>query len=251
MRVTSHIFWDSKQGSQPHEYEDAFWPLRPLADVSADIFNCAIADGATESSYARIWAKQLAHAAGMRHPSDEAALRERVKPLQKQWAGYVAQRIQKHALPWFVEEKANSGAFAALLSLEVSAAQTWRAMAVGDCCVVHVRLDQIQQAFPLTCAADFTQRPYLLSSQPARNSLLHAHVRTAQGEWQAGDVFLLMTDALSQWCLAEAEAGGRPWEALLQFAPHDSIGFEAWLATLRAARAIRNDDVTLLRVCVD
>ena len=66
MRVTTDVFWACKHGSQPHEYEDAFWPLHHLADVNRDTFCCAVADGATESSYARIWAKQLARAARMR-----------------------------------------------------------------------------------------------------------------------------------------------------------------------------------------
>jgi len=250
MRVTTDVFWAGKHGSQPHEYEDAYWPLHRLVEVTTDVFGCAIADGATESSYSRLWAKQLSRAAGLRLPSDEAALRELLRPLQKQWAGYVAQRIQKHALPWYVEEKASSGAFAALLSLQLDNTNNWRAVAVGDCCVAHLRKARLCQSFPLTRAAEFTQRPYLLSSLPARNGLLHANLHVADGNWQAGDVFLLMTDALAHWSLAEAEAGAEPWQTLICLDPDDAAGFETWLAPLRSARAIRNDDVTLLRVCV-
>ena len=261
MRVTTHLRWACKAGSQAHEYEDAFWPMLPVdRTIAGDslpgrldtpgTFVCALTDGATESSYARIWAKLLARATELQRPFDEAAARSMLPALQRQWSKFVAQRVQQQALPWYVEEKASSGAFAAWLGLELYAGQTWRAIAVGDCCLVHRRGPHLIGAFPLTRAEDFTSRPYLLSSQPARNGLLGQHLRVTAGAWCAGDEFWLMTDALAQWFWMTTEREGAPWPQLLRALAGDALHFEAWLAPLRASRAMRNDDVTLLRVCV-
>jgi hypothetical protein len=65
-------------------------------------------------------------------------------------------------------------------------------------------------------------------------------------DWRAGDVLLLMTDALAHWFLTEAEAGRRPWETLAARTDED---FAPWLDGLRQARQLRNDDVTLVSIC--
>jgi hypothetical protein len=56
-----------------------------------------------------------------------------------------------------------------------------------------------------------------------------------------------MTDALAQWFLAEAELGRRPWSALAR-AVATPEGFAAFVDCLRGGGALRNDDVTLVRV---
>ena len=59
-----------------------------------------------------------------------------------------------------------------------------------------------------------------------------------------------MTDALAQWFLQQAETAQRPWELLdaLRDAADGGATFSAWIAALRDARQIRNDDVTLMAV---
>ncbi|HXG08313.1 MAG TPA: hypothetical protein VNK04_00840, partial [Gemmataceae bacterium] len=63
MNIHAEPFWVPKQGHHEEEYEDAVWPPEPRDYPAADV-HLAIADGATESSYARDWARLLVQAVG-------------------------------------------------------------------------------------------------------------------------------------------------------------------------------------------
>jgi hypothetical protein len=76
------------------------------------------------------------------------------------------------------------------------------------------------------------------------------------GDCLSGDRLWLMTDALAQWFLQQAESGGKPWLALdlLVHPAGDEISsqqaFAAWIEGLRASRQLRNDDVALIAISV-
>ena len=270
MRVQAQAHWEPKAGSQTSEYEDAFWLLNAAnnADVNADVFVdefcCAIADGATESSYSRIWAKQWVQAVCHKRLFNAEAMLTQLPQLQRQWARYVQQRLQRRsaALPWYVTEKAQQGAHAALLSFNLQAGVgnggagwgTWQALAVGDCCLAQVRSGIAIALFPYVAASEFNTRPYLLASQPTNTDAkqLSAHIRTLMGEWHSGDHFYLMTDALAHWFYRSIEQGEMPWCAFddLDSSASDFLSFREWIQVLRADGAIRNDDVTVMRIAV-
>jgi hypothetical protein len=258
MRVQAQAQWEPKFGSQASEYEDAFCPTNAVDDERVGEFTCAIADGATESSYSRIWAKQLAQAACHNRWLDAETLLAQLPHLQKQWASYVRQRLRNRSArpPWYVAEKAQQGAHAALLCLHFckggAAWASWRALAVGDCCLVQVRDETIVSLFPFTGAIEFNSRPFLLASQPVNHTQLAQHIHTCSGEWRSGDQFLLMTDALAHWFYRALENNEQPWRAFddLQGHKDDVLSFQDWMQVLRAEGTIRNDDVTLLRVIV-
>src|SRR5439155_1590574 len=123
-------FWLPKDGSTEGEYEDAFFP-RHSSSFTGERLRFAIADGATEASFSKLWARMLVRAFGRRvinFPLTTAAL----APLRELWAA----SVHKKTLPWYAEEKAASGAFSALVGLELKEdpasdepGQTWRAMA--------------------------------------------------------------------------------------------------------------------------
>jgi hypothetical protein len=70
-----------------------------------------------------------------------------------------------------------------------------------------------------------------------------------EGAWDPGDAFYLMTDALACWFMREVEEGRMPWGVLRDLDTSGEIKpFREWVGDLRMDRAIRNDDVTLLRV---
>src|SRR3989441_8753980 len=47
-----------------------------------------------------------------------------------------SRRLAGRPLPWFASEKAEQGAFAAFLGVEIDAHKNrWTALAVGDCCL--------------------------------------------------------------------------------------------------------------------
>ncbi len=248
LAIRADLLWLPKAGNTAEEYEDA-WATSPADDSSSDHFACAVTDGATETSFAGLWARLLAevYCAGGATP---AALFATLPVAQATWREAVA----AIPLPWYAEEKARQGAFAALIGLSLVAdpdadGGQWTALAAGDSCLMQLRGDVLLTAFPIASATEFNNRPTLLSSEPARNVGLADTLGYVGGEWLPGDRFYLLTDAAACWFLTSYEAGEQPWTILDTLAePADAPDFPGWVAGLRASRAIRNDDVTLLCV---
>jgi hypothetical protein len=239
--LTCRGFWDAKVGNSPEEYEDACWPEDGGRGAGAGLF--AVADGATESSYSRDWARLLAvaYCAGATGPG---RLVRRLPALQAEWTGAHAQS----GLPWYAAEKVAMGSFAALLGVRVTATPggaSLHALAAGDCTLALVREGDLRLAWPVERAADFGSNPALLSSigdAEGQRPLL----QTRDVALLAGDVVYLMTDGIGSWFLAEAEAGRSPWAELGRFGAADQDGFATWARGLRSSGAMHNDDVTVL-----
>ena len=231
-----------KAGNALEEYEDA-WSERPGAGV--DRLRIAIADGATESSFSQLWAALLVEC----YARDDATGPEffdRLEPARRLWR----QRVANRPLAWYAAEKARHGAFAAFLGLELdAAASTWRAVAVGDCCLFQ--LDgarpemRLVHALPLTHSSQFGSNPYLVGSDPHGNTDLGAHVRSSHGGLRDEDVLLAASDALAAWLLRRMEEGRPVWKWTLRIRGH--AGFE-WLVEKARQDGVRNDDMTLVRV---
>src|SRR5690242_12182046 len=94
-----------KRGNAPDEYEDAF-----AGDAATARF--AVADGASESSFAAAWAKLLAEGF-VAAPQKPWRSFEWLGPARQRWAADVDSR----PLPWFAEEKREQGAYATLLGI--------------------------------------------------------------------------------------------------------------------------------------
>jgi hypothetical protein len=242
-----------KGGSSAAEYEDsfqvAFWGWHPRKGGALRCrCRCAVADGATESSYSAFWADLLVGAA-MRGDLAHKAIPASLPALQQEWRKHVEGR----PLAWFAEEKVRDGAFAAVLGLDLKAYSgrdrgTWDAVAVGDCCLVQLRGDEVLASFPFASAEEFTSRPVLLGSQ-TDPSEAEAIIRRRSGECEPGDVFLLMTDAIAAWFLSRACGDGRPPLGRLRDlvdAPDAQAQFTAFVEAERSAGGLRNDDTTLL-----
>src|SRR5207249_9226566 len=96
----------------------------------------------------------------------------RLKPARRVWRLSLAGR----PLPWFASAKAEQGAFAAFLGVEIDAHKNrWTALAVGDCCLIQV--DDVGkgmrpvETFPLQKSSQFTMSPYLIGSRSDDESL--------------------------------------------------------------------------------
>lgn len=233
MLASATAWWAPKAGNAAQEYEDAY-------AVEEASLRYAVADGASETSFAKQWAEMLVDRF-VREPPAPANLREWVTPMQAAWAG----ANQPKATAWYAEEKARDGAFSSLLGLAIDQGR-WRAMAIGDSCLFVVRAGKLLHAFPLARADQFNNRPVLLSSVARANQRVWDEVRLDEGELAGKDQLLLMTDALAQWFLVEAELGRRPWAALAKASTQE--GFSAFVDMLRSGGALRNDDTTLIRV---
>jgi hypothetical protein len=221
-------------GHEAGECQDA-WAVAARGD------RFAVADGATESAWSGTWARQLVEAfvAGPEGPPGW------VGTAQQRWLEAVPPSPDGEPMPWFLQEQHEQGSFATFLGLVVRDGQ-WQAQAVGDSCLFQVRANRLLRAFPLTTACQFSNTPPLLGSRDPVEGTWPGQVEA--GELRRGDRLWLMTDALAQWFLAEAEAGRRPWLALHKLLHRPDGAFSARVARWRDRKALRNDDTTLLAI---
>lgn len=247
MNVLAQAFWLPKAGNTNEEYEDAYWPEQEI-DHSTNTFSCAVADGATETSFSGLWAKMLVRAY-CEGELNARKLPESLSTLQSSWLS----QVSSNPLPWYAEEKLQSGAFSSLVGLTISKTTSeeeidnkWEAIGIGDSCLFQMRDGELIYTFPLDQSDQFNSRPSLISSNPANNSGLFATIFHRTGVWELGDTFYLMTDALACWFLLSTEQNERPSEILRDIIV--STQFADWIVELREDNLIRNDDVTLLRV---
>jgi hypothetical protein len=229
---TTHTFWLQKSGLSPDEYEDASAVMMGESGLA-----CAVADGATETSFSSVWARLLAEGyvrGALRTLDDVAAL-------SPAWRSEIDALTRDKPLPWYAEEKLSYGSFAALVGLHLRRDGGWTALASGDCCVFHLRGGALTAAFPLDSADAFNNRPLLLSTLPERNT---AELRAISGRWQKDDVFFLASDALAQFLL-------RHPLVLDKFRTLRARSFAPLIERLRADKRCRNDDMTFVRVRID
>jgi serine/threonine protein phosphatase PrpC len=240
--ITYQAFWLQKAGNQPDEYEDAFAPLAsasPSAGIYSEAnFLCAVADGATETSFSGLWAQCLVDA------FVERAL-ERIAPntlrdLAAKWRADLAERTRAKPLPWYAEEKLQKGAFATLTGLHLRADGWWTALGVGDSCVCQLRPGAWIKSFPYSEPNHFDNSPLLWSTNVAQNGRVVP--RRTHGKWKSGDCFLLMTDALACYFLSDKTVREQIHNGL------DQGSFEELIQTARHDHRCKNDDVTLLVV---
>jgi hypothetical protein len=249
------VFWVPKAGNSPGEYEDAFWPRQTGFEGPSPV-RLAVADGATETSFSGLWARLLVSSYGRGRLAGDAVADE-LRRIRRVWSKAVGQK----PLPWYAEEKLRSGAFSSLAGLtlmppEDRAARLgrWQATAIGDSCLVQARGHDFVCSFPFSHSDEFDSRPRLVSSLESEDPDDLA-ANDISGEWQAGDSFYLMTDALACWCLREVEAGERVFERLNE--PQTPSDFETFVTALRSTNdpagrpLLKNDDVTLLRCVAD
>lgn len=236
MQIDFKAFWLQKAGNAREEYEDAFAPTLPL-QADYDEFRCAVADGATETSFSGLWAQILVNAyIDQQMTSAEQAS---LDALAARWRSQIAERTAHKPLPWYALEKLEKGAFSSLLGLAIQADGEWRAHCVGDSCLFHVRPKQAIRAFPYHTADEFNNHPALLSTDG--NASFEA--LTTRGRWRDGDYFLLMTDALAHFFLSQRRLRGKIAADVL-----DQAGFEALVSAARGDRICKNDDVTLVKI---
>ena len=240
MYVIAETFWLPKEGYTSAEYEDAYYS-NYLSNNNLIVFHGAVADGATETSFAAQWAQILVRAY-CEEPLNRDNLINNLPALQQQWIAQVTTK----PLPWYAEEKLRRGACSALVGLTLfQENQRGEALAIGDSCLFHISQDQLKNCFPLQHSQFFDNTPFLLSSNQSQNALLSEQICQLEMRWQVGDEFYLMTDALASWFLQEYERKRKPWRQLRQLNQNQ---FPGWIIELRETSALKNDDVTLMRI---
>jgi len=248
----AQAFWLPKSGNSEEEYEDAFWPRNLHLYKQRSDFRVGVADGATESSFSALWAKLLvrSYVDGQLLPQGfELSL----KKLQHRWSSAISRR----PLPWYAEDKVRAGAAAAFIGLHLQDENSsdegghWESIALGDCCLVQLRAEEIIERFPLAQASAFSNNPFLLSSNASACEGWPKHLKTKEGRWVPEDSFYLMSDAVAAWFMHEDESGRTPWQLLRDLGTSDGPVFTDFVEELRRTHEMRNDDVTIVRVYIE
>jgi len=245
MPFQARIFWQPKDDGFWKEYEDAY-------AVNSQRAVAAIADGVSSAMFSGKWARLLVEAI-VNGPPDPAKREEFVQwlePLRAEWE----RQIDRPNLPFFQKMKLQDcgGGYSTVLWLETlppengehaPAAWRYRGVALGDCCLFHVRGGQIMATFPMQKSADFDLDPASLGSVRHRQDRTLVF-QTFEAEYLPDDVLALATDALAAWIFRQVEAGKAvPWD---EWAGMSDEEFATWLREVRKALAIRFDDTTLI-----
>lgn len=259
MHISCQSFSLPKSGRNFDDCEDACFPCsegsaEEHAEVHEDIenFRAAVSDGATDSLFSQYWARLLAYGWGAGEWSEDISAANLTR-VQAAWKKLVSEQ----ELPWYAAEKAELGAFAALAGLSISSdGRLFKALAIGDSCVFHTRNAQLLNAFPMTRSDEFNSFPLLLASIEERNAGVFGEKKVLTGQWQPGDVFFLMSDALACWFLRVIEEGKGDqlieWLSGLNSYTSFAQVVELQRQQLNAdgVANMRDDDVTLVRVRV-
>ena len=239
----------AKMGNSPDYCEDDCRITYPSRRDSKDCARFALTDGASESAFARDWAQILANNFVRRIPDlsedHSAGLEEWLPACQDSWQ----KAVPWSRIPWHGEAKARAGALSTLLGLRFhrpgSSLNTlnWQAVGIGDSCLFLIRKEKLALSFPLNDAAQFNTTPPLLCSNPLNNKNIRSSVQRVEGTCQAGDIFLMMTDALAEWFLRNHLQNKKPWKILLSLQKGQ---WSSWIEEQREAHAMRNDDTTAI-----
>jgi hypothetical protein len=244
--VQTRHFILPKEGSGPEECEDA-------VAFDAGALRFAVADGATEAFDARRWAARLAAewVGAVRAPLTAAEF----GPWLKEQGGWLHASWEGRKLPWYAEEKRRAGSYAAFVGLRLEGEGRrvkWRAVALGDSCLVQRRGGEVIAAFPLSRPEEFGSAPPLAPSSDSVRELALAKLVEAGGEAAPGDTFLLMTDALSAWYFdasARRDPAAERFDSLLAASENGSLA--ELVRRERAAARLKDDDVAVVRVTLN
>lgn len=241
------VIWDlqtrqlllPKLGHDTSECEDA---------IAVDMQNCrfAVADGATEAFDARNWAQMLAqHWVQNQSALTAEEFREWVaaegRELRDSWNGL--------SLSWYSEEKARTGSFAALVGVELDLkpdSPCWKAVALGDSCLIHCQRGMLLKSLPLSRSESFNSAPVLVASDPSMHEASMQSVVIDSGSCNNGDVLLLLSDGVASWYLERTEKNDFDPHEFLETTQDDEL--QKFFDGERFAGRMRNDDIAVLRI---
>jgi len=226
-----------KSGFESSECEDV---------IGIDEVNCrfAVVDGATEAFDARSWAQRLAEN-WVR--SDSALTAETFHEWVPNEGAALHSAWNQLTLPWYAEEKARKGSFAAFVGVELdlrSDAPSWKAIALGDACLLHCRDGALLKSLPVLNSASFNSAPMLVASDPVFYKTSAGTIVIDSGRCQNNDLLFLVSDAAAAWYLERFEQND--FRDILR--ENDEPDAAKFFENERSAGRIRNDDIAVLRL---
>jgi hypothetical protein len=171
--------------------------------------------------------------------------------MQDQWSADV------RAFDSIIEERKfkEVGSFATLLGFEIAGLDGpepfWRAVALGDTVLFHVRAGRLIATFPPLGPEDFGSLPDGVHTLRSSLDRMTTRLLTGSGVLAADDFLFAATDALAQWILrAVGRDGTKVWDTLSGLAHPDVFArlVEDQRREQDSAKRMKNDDVTLMRL---
>jgi hypothetical protein len=229
----SRTFRAPKALEQLPDCQDAIYPL-PGFGEGGTVF--AVADGSTSSFYAARWAELLAD--GFAEATEQAFADWHLwlEPLREDWLLAVRSRLDAKStlapdIRLIFENNLKDGkdAGATFAGIEFfppegDGSVAWRALAVGDACLFHLRADAVD-SLPIDDAAKFDFQTVAISSlemAPEPQIFQGTSDREeAQPPARVGDIFILATDEMAKWMLKNSTRKPSPtpvWGEILALA---------------------------------
>ena len=232
-----------KSCSDPAECEDAI-------GINSEALRFAVADGATEAFDAGNWARRLARC----WVADETPALS-VEEFRT-WVAGQGQRLhsswQGRHLSWYAEEKSRHGSFAAFVGVQFELNRDrpcWRAIALGDACLVHRRRDFLCSVMPVSEHQNFNSAPVLVPSLDSLQEAALARAVTSSGTFEESDVLLLLSDAAAAWYLRRSETEDpvcAEFDSFLAAAQNKEL--TRLFQQERRAGRLKDDDIAILRI---
>ncbi len=224
--------------------------LRP-----GEVMRFAVADGASGSIYSGYWAAILARSFVQGDLSGEVS-QWPFGRMASEWRHSATGRLaESHgdAIPWYLLEKLDASAQAALLGVVLelpadSPSAMWNACAIGDACLARISPGRPSITFPIDNPEAFGNDPPLIPAEDGAGSIL-SEAQYDGGVIWPGDSLYLLTDAVAAWFLRESAASGEPWLQLDEVLDAQcEAAAKVWADGERHAGRMKNDDITVLRL---
>ena len=259
MWVQLIVFSAPKEGYRPAEWEDgACGGIFAAAGADDPAYGRFIVlDGASRSYEARRWVDLLISSfmppapdggAGALPELETRSLTSWVREMQDGWRSQLPTTFD-----YIEQRKISRGALATFLGGELlglgGPAPSWRAAALGDTVLFHVRAGRLLTQFPPLRSADFGMAPEGISTQRDRLGEVSDQMLFQQGSLAVGDTLFAATDAFAKWMIEGTERRDKALWPLLGSLTHHAV-FTRLVAEQRKAGALEDDDVTLMRIRV-
>ena len=203
----------------------------------------ALSDGASVSFDSASWARILVR----RYTRDPEFTREWLSAAIAEFR----QLYDRDSLPWMQQASFDKGSFASLLGVRMAdGGRAIQVLSVGDSLAVLCDGDRIKATFPLSSAAEFTQSPQLICTNPTHNAFLDkmdfAYDLVADWSFRGLEqpALLCMTDALGHWLLSQRDRDSSPISVLRRLRTPGA--FARFVREERAAGRMKRDDTTLI-----
>ncbi len=176
----------------------------------------ALSDGAGASLYPKQWAEMLVNhfCQSQKNPYEslKKSYQKWLKEPQKQWQQYYLQKMRDNNLKWWQKgSEVKTYAAATFLGFSLQKpTQQWQAVAIGDSCLFHLSAQTgALRVFPEKTSQGFQSITQCFMSSPDLSAF---EPQFQQGNYQSEDIFLLATDALSEWILRNYEEHRQDWQ---------------------------------------